>query len=289
MDPKRLVKRVENLISLPEVCLRINEVMYKPSTTAADLGEIIALDPALTTRLLKIVNSAFYNFPSKISTVSHAITIIGTRELRDLVLATSAVGAFKNIPNKLVDMEAFWYHSVFCGIVCRVLATEIRQADGERLFVAGLLHDIGKLIIYHQLPEESQQILEYSEGNDVKMLEKELELLGFNHADVGRELMSQWGLPERFCEVVGSYYSPLECQDYITDACVVHVANDMAMAIESGTNVEQQAAEYAPGFDPNAWRKLELSKDRIEPIMIESCLKAFEVSEIISPGSTLIY
>ena len=205
------------------------------------------------------------------------------------MLATSAVGAFKNIPNKLVDMEAFWHHSVFCGIVSRVLASEMRQADGERLFVAGLLHDIGKLIIYNQLPEESKQILEYGHGSDEKMLEKEFELLGFNHADVGRELMIQWGLPERFCEVVGSYYRPLQCHDYLVDACVVHVANDMAMAIESGTNVEQQAAEYTPGFDPKAWRKLELSKDKIEPIMIESCLKAFEVSEIISPGSTLIY
>ena len=122
-------------------------MLEDPNTTANDLGRVIGRDTGLTARLLKIVNSAFYGFQSRIETVSRAVTIIGMRELRGLVLAASAIEAFSKVPNKVLNMANFWRHSVYCGVVAQLLAERSNVLHAERLFVAGLLHDIGLVAI----------------------------------------------------------------------------------------------------------------------------------------------
>ena len=139
--------------------MRAIDLINDPDASAAEIGDVISEDPALTARLLKIVNSAFYGFPSRIETVSRAITIVGTLELLDLILAASVVKAFSGIPSELVDMDQFWEHSLYTGVTARVLAGRHRAPDTERYFVAGLLHDIGALVLYRQLPRQSRAAL----------------------------------------------------------------------------------------------------------------------------------
>ena len=125
--------------SLPMIFTRIDEAVNNPRSSLADIGRIISEDSSLTARLLKIVNSAFYSFPSKIETISRAVTVVGTQQLRDLALATSVMKLFQGIPPDLINMEAFWKHSIACGVAARVLAAHKREANIERFFVAGIL------------------------------------------------------------------------------------------------------------------------------------------------------
>ena len=151
IDEEQLVADVSGLVSPPTVCAKIFEVIRSPHASAQEIGETVRLDANLAARLLKIVNSSYYGFPSRIDTVSRAVTILGLRDLSNLVLAISAVRSFSRLRTGLVPMEVFWKHSILSAAIARQLAKLTGEGEPERLFVCGLLHDIGSLIIYAQL------------------------------------------------------------------------------------------------------------------------------------------
>ncbi|TNF36982.1 MAG: HDOD domain-containing protein, partial [Gammaproteobacteria bacterium] len=147
-DIATLLRNTPKLASLPTVYNKLNEAVDSPTSSSQDIADIIMEDSALAARLLKLSNSAFFGFPSRIDTISQAVTVIGMRELRDLVLATSVVSMFKDIPTNLVSPESFIEHSIATGVAARVMATHRRESNVERFFVAGLLHDIGRLVLF---------------------------------------------------------------------------------------------------------------------------------------------
>ena len=165
-DAKQLIDETLELASLPAVVMRAMELLNNPHTSASDIGAVVSQDPALSARLLKIVNSSFYGFPSRIDTISRAITIVGTLELTDLILGSSAISVFDRLPNELINMQKFWEHSLYAGVVARILARQLRAPNTERCFVMGLLHDIGSLVLYHQQPDKSRQALELANRAD---------------------------------------------------------------------------------------------------------------------------
>jgi len=197
-----LVKGVVKLISLPEIYIRVSQALEDENHNAKQLGDIIGHDPALTARILRIVNSAYYSLATQVELVSRAVSVIGEDDLRNLVLATSAVDTFKRIPNQLVDIDLFWRHSVHTGIVARLLSKHCNILHGERLFVAGMLHDIGKLVLYFKEPELSQQVLLKAADTDGQLYNAEKEIIGFTHADVGAALIDAWKLSDTIKEVI---------------------------------------------------------------------------------------
>jgi HD-like signal output (HDOD) protein len=165
---------------------RIDEAVNNPRSSLADIGRIISEDSSLTARLLKIVNSAFYSFPSKIETISRAVTVVGTQQLRDLALATSVMKLFQGIPPDLISMEAFWKHSIACGVAARVRGSK-REANIERFFVAGILHDIGRLILHAGSRLDAPHwVVAMPVGIALQGRNEEL---GFDHASLGRVLL----------------------------------------------------------------------------------------------------
>ena len=190
-----LVKDVSGLVSPPDVCVRVFELMRASTSSAEDFGEIIGRDPNLTTRLLRMVNSSFYGFASRIDTVSRAIAVIGTQELYALVISVSAVQSFSKIAPQQVDMSSFWRHSVCCGLIARRLSRHCGVLHPERLFIAGLLHEVGTLVLFHQLPELSAELVEACEGDEDSLHRAELDTLGYSHAEVGSLLLTLWSLP----------------------------------------------------------------------------------------------
>ena len=153
-----IIKGNEDLPSLPAIFNEVNEAVDDPRSSMGDIAEIISSDISLSARILRLVNSAFFGFPSRIDTISHAVTIIGTQQLRDLVLATAVIDLFRGIPSELVDMRSFWQHSISCGIASRILSSYHREANIEHFFVAGLLHDLGRLILYIKIPDQTKEI-----------------------------------------------------------------------------------------------------------------------------------
>ena len=209
----KLIDQSGKLGSLPAIVYRIFEVMDDPNSTAIKIGRIINEDPALTARLLKLVNSPFYGFVSKVDTVYRAIALIGHRELRSVVLATSAIKAFDGIPEDLVDMEAFWKRSLNTAVVARVLAAFRREKEIERYFIVGLLHDIGSLLLYLQQPEQQTQAIVNHHAEKIPLWQAEKKVFGFDHAEVGGALLKKWNLPEKYCEITQRHHSEVLDKD----------------------------------------------------------------------------
>ena len=225
MTPQDLVSRNVRLVSLPEVCIQVQALTDSPHTTAGDIGDVVGKDTALTTRLLKLVNSAYFSLPKKIDTVTRAVNLIGMRELRNLTMAASAAEVFSRIPSNLIDMAAFWQHSVYCALVARNLAQRCNVLHAERLFTAGLLHDVGRLLMLTKLPDEIGKAESIRTSSNRDICEIERELVDFDHAEVGHVLLKHWNMPANLCASVLYHHNPGEAHDAHLEASILHIAD----------------------------------------------------------------
>ncbi len=254
IQPKDLITGSTRVSSLPEIFIMINEVVNDPTSSFSDISKVVNLDTALSARLLKIVNSSFYSFPSNIETVTHAISVIGTEQLHDLALATTVLSTFKGIPDTIVNMNLFWRHSLGVAIIARNLAIHCRETNPERFYLAGILHDVGRLIILENLPEESKEII--SRQNEVGgiMWQIEREVLGFDHADVGAALARAWELPLSLEEIIGNHHNPARSKRYPLETTIVHLADIIAKAMELGSSGDIHVSP----LDEKSWEQLKL-------------------------------
>lgn len=273
-----LIRDIAGLVSFPAIGLRVSEMVNDPQTTAAQLGEVISQDPALTAQLLQIANSAAFGRPAQVSTVSRAVTVIGTRLVRDLVLVSSTVHAFEGIPNELISMEDFWRHSLYCGLAARYLAGQRHTAGTETLFIAGMLHDIGQLVIFHKRPQESRQaLLQSIEGDgDFALHLAEQRIFGFDHAQVGGALLRQWNFPPLLIECTEFHHDPSRATHFPLETALVHIANSLAQLAEVDSVEEDDALRTEPG----AWAIAGLSKDVIAPAVRAAQEQFAEVREL---------
>jgi len=276
-----LVSGVVRLVSLPEVCIRVNEMMDDPDTSASDIGKVISQDTGLTARLLKIVNSSFYGAPSKIETVTRAVTVIGLRELRGLVLAASAIETFSKIPNDILNMVQFWRHSVYCGVVAQLLADRCHVLHSERLFVAGLLHDIGKLILCHRLPTESKTVADKIKIEQLMDFEVEQDIIGFDHAEVGGELIKVWQMPDSLEKAIRYHHDPDKADDITMEICLVHMANVLTGWAEQELDVDVEL-NIQP-IAQVAWDITGLDDSVIDPVLKEAGPLFIDALESILP------
>ncbi|MDH5472494.1 MAG: HDOD domain-containing protein [Gammaproteobacteria bacterium] len=281
--PEDLVKGVIKLISLPEIFIRVNQVMEDPNHNAKQLGDVISHDPSLTARILRIVNSSYYALVVKIEIVSRAISIIGEDDLRNLVLATSAVDSFKRIPNELVDIDLFWRHSVHTGIIARLISKQCNILHGERLFVAGLLHDIGKLILYFEEPDLSQKVLLRAAESDGVTYRAEKEIIGFTHADVGAALIKAWQLSDTLNDTISFHHEPLLAKKHPLETAIVHIANCIVNALEPGMEVDEYLLDDYPEFEPETLKITGFKLNKLPQIMDKAWEQAAEVLDIICP------
>ena len=275
LTPQELVQKNINLLSLPETALRINTMVSDPNSTAADIGDIVSQDPALTARLLRVVNSSFYGFPSQVDTISMAITILGTRQLRDLVITTSVINRFRDIPANIINMENFWCHSLTSALAAKNFAHHMKISNSERLFVAGLLHDIGKLVMYIALPDPSRQVVEIAAEPQVDSSRVEEAIFGFTHGQVGGELLRQWKLPESLIEPVAYHHEPTLAKVYPQETAIVHLADVIANDLQPPFSADDDSMA-----DPLAWEILGLKASLLERLHEEVYLQLDDVLNI---------
>jgi putative nucleotidyltransferase with HDIG domain len=252
-DINYIVDGLTSLASLPRIIFEIDRVINDPRSSASQVADVISKDPNITMKLLKIVNSAFYNFTSKIDTISRAVAILGSEELRTLAMGTSILEMFKGIPEDLVNMKSFWEHSVACGTAARLIGSHMKIAETERLFVGGLLHDIGRLIVYKHLPQQGREMLLRAKRDGSLLYTVELEFLGFDHSQIGAALIQKWRLPATLEQTVGYHHQPTLSQ-YPSETSIVHIADILANALMIGTSGEW----FVPPLSPEAWTKLGL-------------------------------
>jgi len=280
--PEELVKGVDKLVSLPEVCFLVNDLVNDPNSEISQIGSVISQDPDLTARLLKLVNSSYYGFETPIDTVSRAVMMVGLKELQHMIWSSSAVETFNNLSPADISMASFWRHSIFCAVVARILARECHILHPERLFVSGLIHDIGKLLIYNKLPESAEKILELQREDPEKpLIEIETDVMGYDHAKIGMALCKSWGLPDSLAVCIGYHHEPAKAPEYELETAILHVANLMAIALEMGDE-----ESFHEGADEKAWQLLDLSTESIKKTLHEAVLQFLEALELLLPGAS---
>lgn len=257
------VQDVAGLVSPPDVCIKIFDIIDSPGTTSKDIGQIISQDPNLTAQLLRLVNSPAFFPGKKVDTISRAVTIVGIHELYSLIIAVSAVKTFHNIPKNIVNIDTFWRHSLYTGLICRILSQRCNVLHPERLFVAGLLHDIGNMVIYNRIPEIARDLLQQSKGNEDTLYRAEMKSLGFTHADLGYLLLKRWNLPDTLREAVRWHHEPAKAPDTAPiEACLLHIGNALANRSEIGGFIE--FTQGNDQIDPCVWSTLHINEQAFD-------------------------
>jgi HD-like signal output (HDOD) protein len=255
-----LLSDADRLISFPDVCIRVNALVNDPRASASDIGRVIQQDPGLTARLLRIANSPLYGFASQIDTVSRAVTLLGGKEIRDLVFATSVIKAFDIKPG-LDAIDELWTHNIYCAIAARLLSDSSSNGRAESIFIAGLLHDIGRLLFLTRLPDlEARARSMVSRRGEAGLYLAERELAGFDHAEAGGALVHKWSLPASLEESVRFHHEPSKSVHYPLEVAIIHLSDCVAHAAADAAAIEQ----YLSSIDPWAWERTGLSLDDLE-------------------------
>ncbi len=283
MTPQLLAQEVETLFSLPDIAIRLNELIDLPNTSTQDLVEVVQLDAGIAATVLRLANSAWYGLPAKVDTISRAITLIGQRALRDLVLSTSVIRTFKGISSEFVDMRDFWDNSVTCGVVTRNLAQKVGMRETERMFLAGLLHKVGRLVFYASRPVQYRQVLQDRQNGEAAIIEAERAVFGFDYAQLGAALLRSWRVPAALDEVIEYQLTPLDAPNQAKEAAILHMAADIAFHMAPDIKARFQLGEYNLTFLESAWDTLNLERNVLAEIMQTSLIQSFELLEIINP------
>lgn len=253
VDPHSLVAEELSLGSLPMIFHKLVEVINDSRSSASDVAEIISNDTDLSARLLKLVNSAFYGMRSKIDTISRAVAIIGSNQLVSLAMGISVIQVFKGIPEDIIRMQDFWTHSLGCGLSARILASYHKTPNTERFFVAGLLHDIGRLVIFKCLPGYAKATIDTARRENILVRKAEAQVLGFTHEKLGGILLKRWKFPVSLEKNV-RFHHVMDAAPNRLEAAIILFADAMVHALELGSSGER----YVPAIPPVAWDTLGL-------------------------------
>ncbi len=286
ITPESLVQGIQTLASLPDVLLRVNALIDDPATRIADLAEAILCDPALSARLLRLVNSAYYRLPHRVESIAYAINLIGQQALLDLVLTSSAVDLFEGLPPEQVNMDRFWLHSIACGTAARLLARRKRLTNGERLFIAGLLSSVGKLIFYSQCPDQYRKALDLAECGECDLITAERRVFGFTYAELSAELFKAWRLPDYLRVAVAYHLRPDRAPDYRMEATIVHVAARIAREFLQTDDIAKPSTGSAPDILAAFTRLLGLPPESLATFPEEVSQSATEIFAMVRPGAT---
>ncbi len=263
---KRIIDQIDDLPTLPRTVLKITELVNNPKSSARDLASVITDDQVLTARLLKLVNSSFYGFPQKISTITGAIVLLGFDAIRNLLLTTSVFDMFSSrYKDQRAIQERFWDHSLGCAIGAKVIGSYLRYEKVEELFVSGLLHDIGKIVEMLFLPDDFINVMALAKRRNSLIIAAENEVLGFTHPDVGKLLSEKWNLPLKLMNILEYHHQPELAGRFVRETSIIHLADILARAIDLGSGGDNKI----PALNPEGWMSLNLKLNMLEPIVQE--------------------
>jgi len=234
---EEIVTKQSFLASLPSLYYKVREALANSEVTIQQLTDLVTTDPALAASVLRIANSAFYGFPRKIETLSRAISLIGLEQLGNIVLAGTLASTFQGIRPQQMNMVRFWRGSVRRALLCRSIARHMEERDFERLFVLGLLSDMGHLVLYQTQPDLEAIVLDMAQSTLTDIASKERSLLGCDFCDVGAALILHWHLPESMATIIRCQLTPKEADDLVVDAARLNLAVSIAEALERGETI----------------------------------------------------
>jgi HD-like signal output (HDOD) protein len=280
LTAKELVKDAVGLVSLPDIYIRLRSLLDRPDYGLAEVGVLIGQDPGLTARLLHLVNSAYFGVAARIETVSRAVNMLGTQQVHDLVLATSVAETFSDMSTGVMHMRTYWEGSIRCGVMARLLAIHCNMLDSERLFVAGLLRDIGHLLMYQKYPGPSQKALIRATQAQELVFRVERELFGFDYAQVGGELAGLWNLPPALESSIRYHTVPARADEFRLEASIIHLASVVTETHRWTGNGEK----WVECADPIALQLTDLSVETVDHLLVEAGDQVASTVDLILPN-----
>ena len=250
---EHIVRQIQELPSLPVVVLELLSSMDQDDTDVHVLAQKIELDQALAAKTLRIANSSFYGMQSKVTSIPQAVSVLGFHSIRTVVTACALTSSFAPAAGGF-DFQAFWRHSLATAIAARLLAPHL-GVNPETAFTAGLLHDLGTLVLVTRFPAEHALVRSYRQAHDCQMAEAELAVIGIDHAQVGSALAAYWKFPEAIQQAVADHYA-IDRLEAGGLPLAVHMANAVALALDLA-GVDDA---LVPPLSPAVWRNLALDE-----------------------------
>ncbi len=268
------MKQIKSLPPLPDIYLKIEKLSHDPKATSKDYASILELDPAITARLLRMSNSAFYSFKRKIKSVKDTVTLMGTREILSLVRLACITGNLKTNPEVETAVKGVWEHSAACAIAAKVLyeTTDICESEdlADEVFICGIIHDIGKIILWNVFPDYYMPMMLNDTISDFPSIDEEEKFLGASHCDVGRALADHWNLPESLAGVISHHHRPMNKPDS-EHVRLIHIANNLARSV-----MGEYEEHLPPEYDPELLEAAGITLPQIEELQNEVAPKIRE-------------
>lgn len=259
-----VLKQVKDLPSLPHIILKVVKMAAQPEVSAREIGQVIAQDPSFSVRLLKLANSSYYGSPKAISTITDAVAMLGHQSIRNMAL----IAATQDVLTREIsgyDLEAgdLWRHSLACAYASEMLAVHCRYHESEEAFVAGLLHDVGKVIIGVYVDGAIPRIQGYMAEHLCTFIEAERAILGFDHAEVGGRIASHWNLPSNLVQAISWHHQPVRNGKLFPLAGITHIANGLCLMAGIGLGADGLRSN----IDSVAYAAFNLDDAKIDEIM----------------------
>ena len=254
-DLRNRIEQLGDLPTLPHVVQRLAAMISRPTVSAEEIGTIIEKDQVLAAKVLRLANSPFYGFPSRIGSVSHAVIVLGFNVVKGLTLCASALTIMKD-----AGMDQLWRHSLGVAITANLLATKLEIKNPEELFVSGLLHDIGKVVLYVKWPDVGNSIKDALKTcTDRSLFDVEQELTGLSHAEIGGYLAGAWHLPVTLREPILCHHNPTQAKDASLQTAIVHVADILVKGLACGNPGD----DLIPPLSRPAWDQVGLDEQSL--------------------------
>lgn len=277
INPDQLIKKTLDLGTIPDIYYKTIAAINNPEASLDDIAGIVSKDITLSAKVLQLVNSSFYSLRQKVDTLTWALALIGTNQLMTIVSGVSAVSLFKNIPSQCLNMISFWEHSIACGTAARLLSSYFpKRMDAERFFVAGLIHDIGRLILVQNLPQEYLELFEQVKKEEIFLFTAETDRFGVDHAQIGARLANNWNLPESLGKMIGKHHFPGQ-NSSLPETSIINLADIIVNALEIGNSGEY----FVPTLEPTVSQALKLDKEILQPVINEIEHQLEDIFEII--------
>ena len=284
LKQERLLRIIEDelqdLPPLPAVVMRVMQTINDPTTSATDLNRLISGDPALASKVLRLVNSSYYGFPRRISTITHAVVILGFNTVRNLTTSLGVFNAFDARGQQTaLDREKFWAHSLGTAVAASVIARRknIPAKSVEEVFVGGLLHDLGKLFLDHYFPDQYAIALKLAVAAKISIWDSEKMALGVGHALVGKRIAEKWNLPPSLTSMIMLHHQPAFSKEHFEITAIIQAADMTARKLEIGSGGDS----LVPNLSPEVQQWLALSPPTWEAIDRETCQKFDQAKDFL--------
>ncbi|MCB1959974.1 MAG: HDOD domain-containing protein [Rhodocyclaceae bacterium] len=261
-----ILASVEGLKSLPAVYHRVRDELESPKGSLTEIAKLLTYDGAMSARLLQVVNSPLYGFTGQVDDLMRAVQLLGMQQVHDLVLTVAVAEVFDGVKTDHMDMRKYWRLSVLRALSARVTARRCGMLDSGRMFLIGLLADLGHLVLYLTLPEAAEAAQREADQTGTPLHEIERRTIGADYAEVGCALLDNWRLPRNFSPIVGGQYAPVTAGQHSFEAAILYLANRITHADRRGISSQDAAATV----DSGVWAQLDLLPESLSEIREEA-------------------